>query len=456
MQTDEVFSASASPTSDGGAPSVGVPPSPTPRRLPLYALYAANAISRVGDTLTLLALPWFTLQTTGSLAKTGLVGFCATIAVAFTAFFGGALVDRVGFQRVSVASDLVSAVCVALVPALYFTVGLRFWELLVLVFLSGLGTTPGSTARSALVPDLAEMAGARLERVSAATDGISRIATFIGAPLAGVLIALIGASNLLWVDAATFAISAALIGALVPRLAPHAAQSAATAGAASNDGQTPAQARRAGDGGMFAGLRFILADSLILSLIVTVLVTNLLDAGFAAVLAPAYIRQVFGSAVIWGAMIAGFGGTAFLGTVVFGAIGHRMPRRLSLGVGFTLAGGTRFIALALIPFPALLVAINVVAGFFIGPVNPLIDTISYERVPAAMRARVFGVITAGAYIGVPLGALLSGYLGLWLGLRTTLIVMGAIYIVMTASLLVNPATRHMERPQSLTPEPDKE
>src|SRR5579863_8070068 len=212
-----------------GAPDTQVSASSPPgRRLPLYALYAANAISRVGDVLTLLALPWFTLQTTGSLTKTGLVGFCATVAVAFTAFFGGALVDRVGFRRVSVASDLVSAVCVALVPALYFTVGLRFWELLVLVFLSGLGTTPGTTARSALVPDLAELAGARLERVSAATDGVSRIATFFGAPLAGVLIAVIGASNLLWVDAATFAASAALIGALVPRLAPHMAPTAAT------------------------------------------------------------------------------------------------------------------------------------------------------------------------------------------------------------------------------------
>jgi len=430
---------------------------PARRRLPLYALYTANAISRIGDTLTLLALPWFTLQTTGSLAKTGLVGFCATIAVAFTAFFGGALVDRVGFKRVSVASDLVSAVCVALVPALYFTVGLRFWELLVLVFLSGLGTTPGSTARSALVPDLAELARARLERVSAATDGISRIASFIGAPLAGVLIALISASNLLWVDAATFAISAALIAALVPRLAPHKEPATTTAGATEgameggvadaqpNAGHAPQRRQRTHDGGMFAGLRFILADRLILSLIVTVLVTNLLDSGFAAVLAPAYIRQVFHSAVIWGAMIAGFGGAAFLGTVVFGAIGHRLSRRLSLGVGFTLAGGTRYLALALLPFPALQVAIQVVAGFCIGPVNPLFDTISYERVPAAMRARVFGVTTAGATIGIPLGALLSGYLGQWLGLQTTLIVLGAIYIVTTASLLVNPALARNSR-----------
>lgn len=36
------------------------------RKRPLYTLYVANAVSYVGDDLTLLAIPWFVLQTTGS------------------------------------------------------------------------------------------------------------------------------------------------------------------------------------------------------------------------------------------------------------------------------------------------------------------------------------------------------------------------------------------------------
>ena len=44
----------------------------TPRtRLPLYAFYTGNAISYVGDMLTFLAVPWFVLQTTGSVTQTG-------------------------------------------------------------------------------------------------------------------------------------------------------------------------------------------------------------------------------------------------------------------------------------------------------------------------------------------------------------------------------------------------
>lgn len=39
---------------------------------PMIGLLAANTISQVGSMLTLIALPWFVLQTTGSAAKTEL------------------------------------------------------------------------------------------------------------------------------------------------------------------------------------------------------------------------------------------------------------------------------------------------------------------------------------------------------------------------------------------------
>jgi MFS family permease len=172
-----------------------------PRRTPLYALYISNFISQVGDVLTLLAIPWFVLQSTGSVAQTGVTAFFSTAAVAVSALFGSNLVDRIGFRRASVISDIVCVITVALIPLLYHTIGLPFWALLALVFLAGLFTTPGGTARAAMVPDLTLLARVRMERATAMTDGVVRIARFVGAPLAGVLIATIGASNLLWIDA---------------------------------------------------------------------------------------------------------------------------------------------------------------------------------------------------------------------------------------------------------------
>ncbi len=399
------------------------------RRLPLFTLFAASAISYVGDYLTLLAIPWFVLTTTGSITKTGITAFFSTLPAVLSAFFGSALVDRLGYKRTSVLSDTASAVSVALIPLLYHTVGLAFWQLLVLVFFGGLFKSPGATARTAMVPELVEAAQMRMERANAINDGISRVSALVGAPLAGVLIAVIGTSNLLWLDGASFGLSALLIGVLIP------------------SALVRTQLKEEVDGSYWAnlgsGLQFIRHDSLILAIVVTVLVTNLLDAAFFSVIEPAYIKQVFNSAIPLGLISAALGGAGFVGTIIFGAIGHRLPRRLTFGIAFIIGGALRF-WIFLVPILPLLILVHIIAGLAIGSINPLIDTIAFERIPKDMRARVFGAITAGAFVGVPLGTALSGYIATLIGLRTSIIVIGALYLLTTGSLLINPALKTMD------------
>ncbi|HEY4384364.1 MAG TPA: MFS transporter, partial [Ktedonobacteraceae bacterium] len=239
---------------------------PTPQRvMPLYALFAGNIISYVGDALTVLAVPWFVLQTTGSATQTAITAFCSTLPMVLSSFFGGLLVDRLGYKRTSVLSDIASGVSVGLVPLLYHTIGLPFWLLLLLVFLGGLLKAPGMNARGSLVPDLARQAKMRLERTNAISDGLSRVSSFIGAPLAAVLISWLGASNLLWFDALSFFVSSLLIGLLVPFTPPILS---------GKDAKTGTSLHHLGE-----GIRYISGNSLILSIIVTVMITNLLDAG---------------------------------------------------------------------------------------------------------------------------------------------------------------------------------
>src|SRR5947209_6252186 len=211
--------------------------------------------------LTFLAIPWFVLQITGSVTQTGITAFFSTLPSVFSAFFGSTLVDRLGYKRTSVLGDIASGITVALIPLLYLTIGLAFWELLALVFLGGLLKSPGVTARNALVPELAARATMRLERANALSDGVSRISRFIGAPLAGVLIAVIGTSNLLWLDAVSFAISAILIGLAVPSTLSRPA---------AKEEEESYLAK------LWEGVRFIWRDSFILSIVVTAMITNLL------------------------------------------------------------------------------------------------------------------------------------------------------------------------------------
>jgi MFS family permease len=441
------------------APAPTTPPTstlaPAPRRRPLYALFAANVVSSIGDNLAFIAVPWFVLQTTGSVGQTGITAACTTAGVAVSAFFGASLVDLLGYRRASILSDLMSGSAIAGIPLLYLLGQLEFRVLLALVFLAGLFTTPGATARSSLIPDLAAHGQVRLERAAAASDGVQRISIFVGALLAGVLIVAVGTSNLLWIDAATFLFSATVILLAVPRRLPtsHAVADAATPPEAPPAVPLPRGGLFRRLGHYFAnlshGARFIWRDGVIFGIIAAVLVTNLLDEGFVSVLAPAYVRRVFGDPVVLGSMFALFGAGAFLGTILFGLIGHRLPRRWTLGISFTLGGGTRFLALALFPLVPVQLAVEGGAGLCLGQINPLTRTLEYERVPAALRARVFGTITAGAMVGTPLGGLLAGVCAATIGTQATLLVFGAVYLLATVSLLVNPALKRMERKTAL-------
>ena len=403
----------------------------TRRRLPLFALLGANAISSAGNMMTLIAVPWFVLQTTGSPALTGLAGFFTALPTVIAGVFGGTLIDRLGFKRTSVAADLASGVTVALIPVLHFTIGLEVWQLLALVFLGALLDAPGMTARYSLLPDLGEAAGQRIERVTGAAQAVARGTHLAAGPLAGVLIALWGPANVLLVDALTFAASALIVWLAVP--APPRRE------------RDPSEQAEGYWRELWSGWRFIGRDPLILSIVVTVMVMNFLDAPTLAVVLPVYANQVFGSAVDLGIMVGAFGGASLLGAIAYGAVGHRFRRR-PLFIWCVAALAAAYLGLALLPGFLIATVIYGSRGIAAAPLNPILQAIEYERVPVQMRGRVFGSITAGAWVSIPLGTIAGGYAVEWLGLAPTLLLMGALYVLTTLAWIVNPSVRLMDAP----------
>ena len=132
-------------------------------RTPIFALLSAEAVSQVGNMMTVVVGPWFVLQTTGSAAKTGLVGAALVLGSVVPTVVGGPLVDRLGFKRASVLADLTSAATVACVPVLYLAGLLTFWELLALMFVLSSINSQGDTARYGLVPALANIGAMSIE-----------------------------------------------------------------------------------------------------------------------------------------------------------------------------------------------------------------------------------------------------------------------------------------------------
>ncbi|MGZ9164997.1 MAG: MFS transporter, partial [Anaerolineales bacterium] len=75
----------------------------------------------------------------------------------------------------------------------------------------------------------------------------------------------------------------------------------------------------------------------------------------------------------------------------------------------------------------------------------IIGAVEFERIPSTMRGRVFGAITAGAWIAMPLGMLLGGVLTDRFGTSPLLIGLGITYLITTLSMAFIPAMKGMNR-----------
>jgi MFS family permease len=192
----------------------------------------------------------------------------------------------------------------------------------------------------------------------------------------------------------------------------------------------------------------VVRDRLLRALVLLVVVTNLLDAAKAIVILPIYANRELGGAVALGLLFGVWGGGALLGSLLFGVIGHRLPRRLTFTVAFTLAGGPLYFAYAAGFSLTVLVILTALSSFAAGGINPMIGVLKLERVPAGMRARVYGLIGAGCWAAMPLGSLLAGFAIDHLTLHGTLLLAGSCYCLITLIPALGGPWREMDRRDS--------
>jgi MFS family permease len=386
----------------------------------LVGLLTAEAISMTGSRMSALALPWFVLTTTGSPAKAGVTAFAEMLPYVLACAFGGPLIDRVGGRRTAVGADVASAAAVVAVPVLHGR-GLGFPGVVALVAAAGVLRGFGDIAKRAFFPRVVAASGVDLTRAASLQDGIARLATLLGAPAGGMLIAALDAPSVLAIDAASFATAALLVGLLV---------TPATMAASEHTAAAP-YLRALRD-----GTAFIRRDHVIGGIVLLLAFTNLFDAAYTAVLIPAWAQQVIGSPVALGVLSAAFAVGAVLGNVVFTAFAPRAPRYALFTLAFIVGGAPRFVAAAVTDRMWLIYAVSFVAGLAIAAVNPIIGAVAYERVPETMMARVQGLSTAVAWVGIPVGGLLGGWLAERAGLRPALVGFGLAYLLVSLAPLV--------------------
>ncbi len=391
--------------------------------LPLGALLAAEGVSVAGNQMALVAIPLFVLETTGSASRTGVTMFFTFLPTVLAGLFGGALIDRLGFRRTSITADVASALSVAAIPLLHHTTGIEFWQLVVLVFLGALLDAPGSTARSAILPDVVAGAGLSIDRGTALFNAVDRIATLAGPPVAGVLIAITGPADVLWADAVTFAFSAVVIAGAIPR-----------------------QKRQRAETSYLADLRegysFVRGDGTLMSLIGLAAAMNGLDSALAFVGLPVFAERVLESPPTLGLLLGVIGTGSVAGSLAFAAWGEGLPRRPTLVVSFVIVSSFFLAIGAFPPLPVILVH-GAIAGAAAGPLNGILGAVLYVRIPEHMRGRALGIVRALSYMAIPLGGLAGGALITWIGLRATFLLLGSAYVLTALSSALNRGLREV-------------
>jgi len=401
-------------------------------KTPLLALLAGTTVSTVGTAMTVLAIPWFVLHTTGSAAETGLVAAAEVAGLAVAAGLGDPIVDRIQPRLVSIGSDALAAIAVGLVPTLTMLNLLPLWGLVLLTALLGLTRGPGSTAADALLPSAAKLADTPISRAASWFEGSARAGRLLGGVSAGALIAFLGPAQVLYVDSASY-LASALLTAVFIRV--HLAQEAPKAWTA---GGHLAELRE--------GFRYLLQDRLLAAIVGMVLLTNMLDGAYASVLLPTFGAQVLHSSVLLGLVAGTSSAAALCGVMAYGAWGERLPKWGTYAVAFLVAGAPRLVVMAWAPSMPVLLAVIAVSSFAFGTINPILLSQLYSRVPETMRGRVFGVVGAGALAGMPVGALLGGAVVQFAGLPTALLGAAALYLTVTLCPFVFRVWHRLDEP----------
>jgi MFS family permease len=396
-------------------------PAPEPsrwllRRAPRFArLWAAKAVSHVGDGAALVALVVYVQQSQGR----GVAVSLLLLAVTLPTLLGplaGALADRVEQRRLMLGAQAGQAVLYGAMAAVLPP----FPVLLALVAAASLLATVFAPAGRSVVPAL--VAPGELVRANAWMGMALTLQGTIGPAVGGLLVAGAGVRGALWGNALSFAVSAALVGRL-PALPPQPAGT-----------ERVGLLKGTGEGLTYA-LRHPVARALVVGLGLGVM--------FAAVDDVALVflarEDLDAGALGYGILVSVYGIGFALGSLVL------LRARATAGVAvFTLGlglSGTGGLLTGLAPVLGLAALAQAVAGSGNGLEVVATDTLVQRSVPRSHRGRVFGVVSAATLLGGAVARGLGGVLVDLTSARATFVIggCGALLVTLVAVVLLRDA-----------------
>jgi MFS family permease len=190
--------------------STDLSPSPSEFWRPLASrnfrfLFIGESVSYFGDQFCLVALPWLTIQLTGSPLDLGAVLMSIAIPRAILMLIGGALSDLLSPRLVMLLSNVCRIVLTAILAILVLSQTTQLWQLYLLAFSFGIMEGLFTPAAEAILPTL--VTESQLTASNILTQGTNQLIMLIGPALAGLTISATGVGTAFVVDAGSFVVS---------------------------------------------------------------------------------------------------------------------------------------------------------------------------------------------------------------------------------------------------------
>ena len=396
-------------------------------------LWTAQTVSLFGSQVTTLALPLtaaLTLKATP--AQMGILGAAQFAPFLLIGLFAGVWIDRRRRRPVMIATDVGRAVLLALIPALALLHTLHIEQVYAIAFLAGALTLFFDVAYTSYLPSL--VARDRLSEGNAKLEGSAAVAELAGPGVGGVLAQLFSPPLALVVDAVSFVFSALSLRTIrmaEPEPAPHARDEGVWRGI--GQGLRVLLGNRLTRATVAAGATVVLCSSIGSSIFVLYLTRDLR-------LSPALVGLVY--------LAGGLG--SLPGAVVCGAV----TRRLGIGPAIVIAAFvlsiSRLLILAasgpVVVALAILMVSEVLAGFagIIWDINQL--SLRQGLTPHHLMGRMNASFRFIVWGTIPLGTLLGGFLGAWIGLRPALAVSVISGLLAPLWVLFSPVRSLREQP----------
>lgn len=175
--------------------------------MPFRVLLAVRAMSTLSTGLNAVVCAWLVLSVGGAAVHLAVLAALAAGVGIPAVFFGGPLVDRWSHRTLTLATELVRVVPVAVIPLLAATDHLALWHVMVAGTWVSAVHAVSVAAYGAMLPEL--VGPDRLVQVNGTWQAVSQAGVFVGAALGGVAIPVLGVANALLLEVAGRLLAAA-------------------------------------------------------------------------------------------------------------------------------------------------------------------------------------------------------------------------------------------------------